>query len=276
MSDDPEDQGFFVTGTQPIGATAPPPVQFADHGEPNGATVDASSTRMVAYEFIARLEVAETMKEIADRAMGPGSLHPAALTNLESAIQDSLAGIVELARAHDGDLAQRIEEGVNGEDGYPAAIAATQELVGWIRSAERHGSPGAHHDAGLALGDLHPWVHRRVVGLWNDQQRESAFAAAASDIFEVHLPDKLRVPAAEPERLVTLAFGRHHRGLKIPAYPTPGDDQDNAYQAARRLGLACARLLKLSTRGADIVREEVVQLEELAMLSRFARLIDEG
>ena len=50
----------------------------------------------------------------------------------------------------------------------------------------------------------------------------------------------------------------------------------NAYQAARRLGLASARLLKLSTRGADIVREEVVQLEELAMLSRFARLIDEG
>jgi hypothetical protein len=268
MSDDPIGQGSPATG------------------EPS-----SSAALVTVYEFIARLEVASTMTQIVGRSTGPESLHPAALANVESAILDSLAGVAGLARRYDDDLAARIEGGVNGEDGYPAAVAATQELVGWIRSGERHRpvepapdplpAPAAatvppSREPCLALDDLHPWVGPRAVGLWTDHHRESAIAVVASDLFEVHLPDKLRVAAAEPERLVTLAFGKHHRGLKIPAYPTPGEDQDDAYQAASKLGAACAKLLRLTDRITDVVRDDDVLFEELAMLSRFARLVDEG
>jgi len=264
-----------------MGATAPQPFRSTDYGEVVAAPVEGPGAPVVVYEFIARLQVAHTMSEIADRPTGPG-LHPAAFANLESAIQDSLPRIAHIARGYDDDLADRIEGGVNGEGGYFATISAAQELVGWIRSADRNSSPGPLYEPLsaqrplLPLDHMHPWVSLRAAGLWTDQHRESAFAVVASDIFEVHLPDKLRVPATEPEQLVNLAFGKNHRRLKIPAYPAPGEDQDNAYQAARKLGLVCGTLLKLSMDGPDVVREEDTLLEELAMLSRFARLVDEG
>jgi hypothetical protein len=62
--------------------------------------------------------------------------------------------------------------------------------------------------------------------------------------------------------------------LRIRGYSEGTDDYSNAQQGAQSLGLACAKLVRnLSVHSSDEPHEEEA-LEELAMLSRFARLVD--
>ena len=54
-----------------------------------------------------------------------------------------------------------------------------------------------------------------------------------------------------------------------------GPSRTNTYQGAMHLGLACAKLVRnLGTHNVASPGDEAVLLEELAMLSRFARLVD--
>ena len=65
--------------------------------------------------------------------------------------------------------------------------------------------------------------------------------------------------------------------LNNPAYKQLGDEihRTNAYQGSQNLGLACAKLVRnLATHNGTAKRDENEMLEELATLSRFARVID--
>ena len=82
-------------------------------------------------------------------------------------------------------------------------------------------------------------------------------------------------PGAQPEAMLGKAFSATPPFLNIPGFEDPGHDRTNAYQGAQNLGLACAKLVRnLTTHNGTAARDEKELIEELAMLSRFARIVD--
>ena len=171
-------------------------------------------------------------------------------------------------------LAERIDHGVNYGSGFEAALAATYELVGYLESGERRVAIFERPGPKLALASMHSWIHGAAAQLWTDGYHREAVNRAASVIFDTYLPDKLRLPNEKPEALVARAF--KDRQLTIPGW-LDEDDLTNAYQGAQYLGLSCYKLVRnLRTHNQADEVDEAVLLEELAMLSRFARLIEDG
>ncbi len=120
---------------------------------------------------------------------------------------------------------------------------------------------------------MHPWIHGAAAQLWDDEHHRQAVSTAASFIFDTYLPEKVEMPkGTSPEAMVGKAFSADPPFLNIPGFETPGHDRTNAYQGARDLGLACAKLVRnLATHNGAASRDENELLEELAMLSRFAQ-----
>jgi hypothetical protein len=46
----------------------------------------------------------------------------------------------------------------------------------------------------LSAASLHPWIWNAAVSLWDDDHRREAVQAAATALFDQHLPAKLGVP----------------------------------------------------------------------------------
>jgi hypothetical protein len=123
---------------------------------------------------------------------------------------------------------------------------------------------------------MHPWVWGAVSQLWDDGHHREAVSKAASSIFDVYLPAKVQMPkGTQPDAMLGKAFSGTPPFLNIPGCSTPGQDRTNAYEGSQNLGLACAKLVRnLATHNVTAPGDEDVLLEELAMLSRFARIID--
>lgn len=196
--------------------------------------------------------------------------------SLVDVIHKQLPLIRDIAREYDEELAERINHGINYGSGYGAALAATNELVGTLESADRRAAIFGIKGPKLALSSMHPWVHGAAAQLWDDEHHRQAVTTAASFIFDTYLPEKVQMPkGTSPEAMVGKAFSADPPFLNILGFETPGHDRTNAYQGARDLGLACAKLVRnLATHNGATPRDENELLEELAMLSRFARLVD--
>ena len=118
-----------------------------------------------------------------------------------------------------------------------------------------------------------PW---HTAKLWDDGHHEEALAAAGSAVFDVYLPAKVEMPkGSKPDAMIGKAFGGAGSPfLEIPGFEEAGQDRTNAYQGTQHLGLACAKLVRnLATHNVTVKRDENEILEELAMLSRFARIV---
>jgi Protein of unknown function (Hypoth_ymh) len=128
----------------------------------------------------------------------------------------------------------------------------------------------------LAGSEMHPWVWGAAGQLWDDGHQLQAVQTAASHLFDVYLPKKLGVPkGTDPEKMVADAFSESAPKLMFGGL-TPGSrDWTNTYRGAANLGRACSKLVR-NLRTHATPGDEPVLLEELAMLSRFARLVDEG
>ena len=229
--------------------------------------LDASKAITKLDEFLAGLEAAQAMRKLLGFR---GSPPPGSdLLRLEARLHESLALILRIAREYSDDVRERIEYGVSGGHGYPSAIAASQELLGWLRGTDEAAAIFSAVGPKLAMLEMHPWVHDAAAHLWDGGHHEAAVVTAS-------------VPSSTPTCSASWGCPKtshpsdwwpprsKDEKLNIPAYPDPGEDRRNAYQGAQNLGLACAKLVRnLSTHGGTTERDGTVLLEELAMLSRF-------
>jgi hypothetical protein len=164
-----------------------------------------------------------------------------------------------------------------GGYGMTALIGPVGRLVAlvsrWEELQEKLGPVGPL----LAASQMHPWVWDAASHLWDDGHVPQAVSTAASTIFDSYLPTKLGiVPGTfSVEKMIADAFDENDPQLLIPGFVKGNQNWTNAYQGARNLGLACAKMVRnLGTHNVTNPGPQEVALEELAMLSRFARLID--
>jgi hypothetical protein len=222
-------------------------------------------------EFAARVETAD------------GMWHPLKLhyddpnyKRLAEEIHKQLPLIKDIAREFDPKLETRIDHGVNYGSGFGAALSATNELLGFLETADRRAAILGVKGPRLALSSMHLWVHGAAAQLWDDGHHREAVTTAASAIFNTYLPAKVEMPkGTQPDAMLGKAFKGESPFLNNPGFETPGQDRTNAYEGAQNLDLACAKLVRnLATHNGTAPRDENELLEELAMLSRFARIID--
>ena len=182
--------------------------------------------------------------------------------------------VVALAKHYDHELAQRLKEHVRG--GHDSAVVNDcDELLGYIENELTIQALEGLTGPQLSASRMHPWVWGNAASLWDGGHHRQAVQTAASAIFDVQLPAKLGMPqGTKPEQLVGQAFDEQGPRLKLDGI-APGNDWANAYQGAMHLGFSCAKLVRnLGTHHVTAPADEDILLEELAMLSRFARLVD--
>jgi hypothetical protein len=193
---------------------------------------------------------------------------------------DGSAGMVKTIARECGlsELADKIDGGLNGGWGYSTALSATTEVLGHLRNAETLAELRSPQGPKLAMANMHPWVLGAAAQLWDDDHHRPAVFAAAGAIFDVYLPEKVQErKGTDGTAMLRKAFKEPTPFLKLPGFEAPGQDRTNAYEGAQYLGLACVKLVRnLSIHNAMDPGEEPVLLEELAMLSRFARIVSEA
>jgi hypothetical protein len=126
---------------------------------------------------------------------------------------------------------------------------------------------------------MHAWIWAPAAPLWDGGHHPQAVQTAASSIFDANLPAKLGLQqgarGTKPEEMIGKAFDEVAPLLLIPGHTKGTQNWTNAYQGAKYLGLACSKLVRnLGTHNVTSPGDENELLEELAMLSRFARIID--
>ncbi len=198
---------------------------------------------------------------------------------LESRIARSVLTIEKIAR----EVEPGVCEGLlirNGGYAWPHTdqLRSAELLLGVLHDQDELATNLGPQGPKLALSRMHPWIWHAAALLWDDGHHTQAVATAASSIFDIRLPAKLgEAKGTEVEGMVSKAFGGEHPRLVLPDYVEGTKDWTNAHQGAQNLGLACSKLVRnLRTHSATEEAAEDVLLEELAMLSRFARLVDEA
>ena len=131
----------------------------------------------------------------------------------------------------------------------------------------------------LAASRLHRWVWDHAAGLWDDGHHLEAVRAAATAIFDFHLPTKLGQPKDTLAEALCGAFKTApprpgEPRLRLPGYQEGTQDWSNAHQGAQNLGLACAKAVRNLVVHTTEPAEETEALEALAALSLFARWAD--
>jgi hypothetical protein len=199
------------------------------------------------------------------------------LTRIESDLTSRLPIVESIAAAVD----ERIAALLRTPDPvikFRNRTTASTELLGALQSQDElariHGTAGPK----LAAADLHAWVWDHAARLWDDGHPREAVRAAATAIFDSHLPAALGLPKDTPQEALVAAFKTDppkpgQPRLRIPGYTDPSDDFQNAQQGAQNLGLACAKLVRNLSAHTVVEHDENEALEELAMLSRFSRLV---
>ena len=196
-----------------------------------------------------------------------------------SAIDERVPLIKMIADQCDDTLIHPMERGLTGNFGYSAAVRSLTQLLGLLRTAGEREAILGSRGPGLSPARMHPWVWGAAAKLWEGDHHPQAVQTAASAIFDTRLPTKLGLQqgakGTSPEEMVGKAFDENAPLLVIPGYTKGTRNWTNAYQGTKYLGLACAKLVRnLGTHNMTIAVDENVLLEELAMLSRFARIVD--
>jgi hypothetical protein len=225
-------------------------------------------------EFLVLVQTLETMWDPATNYV----LTPL-YKETNQAVDERLPLIKQIAEECDGTLISGLERGLRGSYGFSSAVSAVTQLLGLLRSAEESRSILSPPGPRLSAANMHPWVWGVAAKLWSDGHHPQAVQTAASSIFDANLPTKLGLQkggqGTNPEAMVGKAFNETSPVLLIPGYIQGTQDWTNVYQGTKYLGLACAKLVRnLGTHNVTSQGDEDELLEELAMLSRFARIVD--
>jgi hypothetical protein len=159
------------------------------------------------------------------------------------------------------------------------AIAAADELLGFLGGRERLDAILGAQGPNLAAARMHPWVWEAAARLWDGGHRRAAVQQAAAAVFDGYFPAKLRLvkgaKCTDPRSLAG-AFNPDSGSprLRFPDLTEGTQDWTNAHEGAMYLGFACAQALRnIATHGTDEMDEDVA-LESLAALSLLARWIE--
>jgi hypothetical protein len=178
-----------------------------------------------------------------------------------------------MAVALGGDLDRQYA--ASRQRGVREAVGVLEAAIFELENSDADSDPSATPSPALSLTAMHPWIRAASAKLWADGHHRQAVKEAASEMFDKQLPAKVQLPRGTPlDQMVNRAFGNIATPfLKIPGVPATGPDRTNAYEGAQHLGLSCISLVRnLRTHNFPGTEEEF--LEELAMLSRFARIVD--
>lgn len=193
-------------------------------------------------------------------------------------IREQLPLIRQIAARADPELVANLKE---DRSALPSAglLEVSQHLAGLLATAEEAERILGPVGPKLAAANLHPWIWNAAVTLWDDGHRREAVQAAATALFDNHLPAKLGVPPRPSARdLITQAFLTKppiagNPRFRLDDYPDPSPSWTSQHEGAQLFGMGCAALIRnLVTHGAQ--PDEQTALEQLASLSLLARLIE--
>jgi len=179
------------------------------------------------------------------------------------------------------EASEKIRYGITNLYATGIAIAKVNEIIGHLEGEEQRNAILGPQGPTLAAATMHRWVWDLAAELWDNGHRREAVQAAATSLFDTQLPVKLGARSGNPRDLVSQAFSLDppqpgKPRLRIPGYAENTPAWNDAHDGAKFLGLACvAGVRNLSTHTTN-QPEEVVALEELAMLSRFARSVEDS
>lgn len=238
------------------------------------ATLDAAGAFAHVKRFV---QLLETLKRLSDKLRFAILVDPT-YKALESQVDYQLPLIKKIASVYAPDQVAEI-----GSSAFASWVLNLQRLdagrkllaiidaeIAFAALLNPSGHPGSH---------LHPVVSKVVSVVWGDGRRRATVQEAAVAILEKQLPAKLGVPKTSPAASPGNAFSDRPPSatsprLRLRGFAEETDDWRSAHEGARFLGMACEKLVRNLTSHDATDLEEGVALEELAMLSRFARLVD--
>jgi Protein of unknown function (Hypoth_ymh) len=197
----------------------------------------------------------------------------------DSLIHESLPLIVQIADRADPDLVPKLQDQDYSWPFYKT-IEAAQQLAGRLSSLDEAERILGPRGPKLAAANLHPWIWNAAVSLWDDGHRREAVQAAATALFDQHLPAKLGVPGPPSAKdRISLAFttdppSHGKPRLRLDDYPDPSPNWTSQHEGAKFFGMGCAQLIRNLATHTGAQPDEQSALEELAALSGLARLID--
>jgi len=160
---------------------------------------------------------------------------------------------------------------------------ACQELRGAILSQEEAADILGPQGPKLAAARLHPWVWKHAAELWSDGHRRAAVQAAATALFDSHIPAKLgrQRDTRGGADLMGQAFSTRPPEpgaprLRFAAIPDGTPEWTSAHEGAMKLGQGAAQAIRNPTTHDLTEPDEQEALEMLAVLSYVARLVDKA
>jgi hypothetical protein len=195
-------------------------------------------------------------------------------------VLDSKLGLIEqIAEAIDPRIAARLRETSSLTWSHGNQLATLDELLGRLHGKEDEERILGVAGPNLSASQLHHWVWDHAAALWDDGHRREAVQAAATAIFDSHLPAKLGSSAGKPRDLVSQALSLEpplpgKPRLRLPSYDEGTPTWKDAHEGAMYLGFACIQAVRNVATHTVTQPDEAVALEALATLSLFARWVD--
>lgn len=196
-------------------------------------------------------------------------------------IQEQLPLITRIAERSDDSLGTKLRTDGGGYVWrYQSILETSRQLAGLLSSVEEAERILGPRGPKLAAANLHPWIWNAAVNLWDDGHRREAVQAAATALFDQHLPAKLGVPGPpSAKERISQAFATDPPSagkprLRLDDYPDPSPNWTSQHEGAKFFGMGCAQLIRNLATHTGTQPDEQSALEELAALSGLARMID--
>ena len=244
-----------------------------------GVAIDTELARARVQEF---LEQMQRSKGAYDQRRGQyGYVDDPAYIEAERQINEQIALVERIAHEFDPTLATRVRTKSRVGWAHYEKIKACEEILGRIRLAEEEEAIFGVKGPQLSAALMHPWVWGVAASLWDDGYRREAVQAAATSVFDSHLPAKLGVPSGTQPKDLANAFSTDPPKAGQPRLRLPGHTQGDknwtsAHDGAKFLGFACAAGVRNIATHSVAQPDEQVALEALAAMSLFARWADEA
>jgi hypothetical protein len=202
--------------------------------------------------------------------------------DVDRQIDEGLPLLEAIAREVDPRLAERLR----ASDSVIAHLHkrdACRELRGAILSRQEAAEILGPQGPQLAAAQLHPWVWDHAAQLWSDGHRRAAVQAAATGLFDSHVPAKVgrQRDSKGGVDLMGQAFSIKPPEpgaprLRFTSIPPGTPEWTSAHEGAMKLGQGAAQAIRnLATHDLS-EPDEQEGLEMLAVLSYVARLVDKA
>lgn len=216
------------------------------------------------------------------RRSGDGYSRVQGWKDLDQQIKERLPLVEKIAEEVDPRIAGELR-GVDRVYMHKRKLDACQELRGAILSRQEAADIIGPHGPQLAAEDLHPWIWNPAVALWSDGYRRAAVQAAATALFDSHVPAKLnrQRDTKGGADLMGQAFSNKPPEpgaprLRFTDIPESTPEWTSAHEGAMKLGQGAAQAIRNPSTHDLAEPGEQEALEMLAVLSYVARLVDKA